>query len=142
VNTGFYDGTVIHRVVNNFIMQGGGYAGPVDANTAQAAAKPVNAPIVLEANNGLSNVQWSIAMARTSDADSATSQFFINLADNSAILDASANQAGYAVFGGVTAGREVVSSAAAAPCTSTTVSGAGDCTPIPNVVITSAVQTQ
>jgi cyclophilin family peptidyl-prolyl cis-trans isomerase len=125
VNAGFYDGTVIHRVVNNFIVQGGGYAGPVDANTAQTAAKPVNAPIMLEANSGLSNAQWSVAMARTRDPDSATSQFFINLA-----------------FGGVTAGRETVSSVAAAPCKATTVSGAGDCTPIPNVVITSAVQTR
>jgi len=139
---GFYNGTVIHRVVADFVIQGGGYAGPVDASTDPAATKPVNAPIPLEANVGLSNAQWTIAMARTNVADSATSQFFINLADNSAILDASPMQAGYAVFGIVSAGTDTVSNTAAAPCASTAVSGAGDCTPIPNVVITSAVQTR
>jgi cyclophilin family peptidyl-prolyl cis-trans isomerase len=142
VNAGFYDNTVIHRVVNNFVIQGGGYAGPVDASTAPAATKPVNAPIPLEANAGLSNAQWTIAMARTNLPNSATSQFFINLVDNSAILDASLTQAGYAVFGIVTAGTDTVTSVAVAPCLSTPVSGAGDCTPIPNVVVTSAVQTR
>ena len=142
VNAGFYDGTVIHRVVTDFVIQGGGYAGPVDASTEPAATKPVNAPIPLEANVGLSNAQWTIAMARTGAPNSATSQFFINLVDNSAILDANPFQAGYAVFGIVTAGTDTVTSTAAAPCTSTAVSGAGDCTPIPNVVLTSAVQTR
>lgn len=141
VNAGFYDGTVIHRVVNNFIVQGGGYAGPIDASTLLAETKPVNAPIRLEAN-GLSNTQWTIAMARTSVADSATSQFFINIVDNSQTLDASASQAGYAVFGSVTAGTDTVSSVAAAPCASTVVTGASECTPIPNVVVTSALQTR
>jgi cyclophilin family peptidyl-prolyl cis-trans isomerase len=142
VNAGFYDGTVIHRVVNSFVVQGGGYAGPIDANTVQVETKPVNAPIKLEANVGLSNTQWTIAMARTNVPDSATSQYFINLVDNSRILDASASQAGYAVFGAVTEGTDTVGSTAAAPCTSTSVSGAGDCTPVPNVVITSARQTR
>ena len=142
VNAGFYDSTVIHRVVNNFVVQGGGYAGPIDANTVQAETKPVNAPIKLEANVGLSNTQWTIAMARTNVPDSATSQYFINLVDNSRILDASPSQAGYAVFGAVTEGTDTVGSTAAAPCTSTSVSGAGDCTPVPNVVITSARQTR
>jgi peptidyl-prolyl cis-trans isomerase A (cyclophilin A) len=81
-------------------------------------------------------------MARTSDPNSATSQFFINLVDNSGILDASPFRAGYAVFGIVSAGTDTVTSTAAAPCTSTLVSGAGDCTPIPNAVITSAVQSR
>jgi cyclophilin family peptidyl-prolyl cis-trans isomerase len=142
VNTGFYNGTVIHRVVTNFVVQGGGYAGPVDASTEPAAMKPVNAPIKLETNVGLGNTQWTIAMARTNVPNSATSQFFINLVDNSGVLDASAFQAGYAVFGIVTAGTDAVTSTAAAPCTSTAVSGASDCTPIPNVVVISAVQTQ
>lgn len=141
-NAGFYDGTVIHRVVTNFVVQGGAYAGPVDASTVQVEKKPVNAPIKLEANVGLSNTQWTIAMARTNVPDSATSQYFINLVDNSRILDASASQAGYAVFGSVTAGTDTVSSAAAAPCAATVVTGADECTPIPNVVITSARQTR
>jgi cyclophilin family peptidyl-prolyl cis-trans isomerase len=142
VNAGFYDGTVIHRVVNNFVVQGGGYSGPIDASTVQAGTKPVNAPITLEANAGLSNTPWTIAMARTNAPDSATSQFFINLVDNSRTLDASATQAGYAVFGSVSAGTDTVSSAAAAPCASTVVTGAGECTPIPNVVVTSALQSR
>lgn len=142
VNAGFYDNTVIHRVATNFVIQVGGYAGPVDANTAQTATKPVNAPIPLEANGGLSNAQWTIAMARTNLPDSATSQFFINLVDNGAFLDASPTQAGYAVFGTVAAGTDIVTRAAAAPCISTAISGAGDCTPIPNVAVTSVMQTR
>lgn len=142
VRAGFYDGTVIHRVARSFVVQGGGFASPVDASTAQAATKPTNAPIKLEAGAGLSNTQWSIAMARLNAPDSATSQYFINLVDNSAALDAGPTQAGYAVFGRVIVGTDIVGSTAAAPCTSTAVSGAGDCTPIPNVVITSAVQTR
>ena len=142
VNAGFYDGTVIHRVVKDFVIQGGGYAGPVDANTTQASTKPVNAAIPLEANTGLSNVQWSVAMARTNAVNSATSQFFINLVDNSASLDASPFHAGYAVFGGIASGTDIVSSAAAAPCLPTALTGGGDCTPIPNVVITRALQSR
>lgn len=142
VNAGFYSGTVIHRVVKDFVVQGGGYEGPIDASTVQAEAKPVNAPIVLEDKVGLSNTQWTLGMARTNIPDSATSQFFINLVDNSQALDASPTQAGYAVFGSVTAGTDTVNSAVAAPCTPTFISGAGDCTPVPNVVITSARQTR
>ena len=142
VNAGFYDNTVIHRVSQRFIVQGGGYAVPVDAATATATTKPTNAPIPLEVNTGLSNVQWTIAMARTSAPDSATSQYFINLGDNSRILDASATNPGYAVFGSVTTGTDSVTGIAAAPCTLTAVSGIGDCTPIPNVVVTSAVPTR
>jgi peptidyl-prolyl cis-trans isomerase A (cyclophilin A) len=142
VNAGFYNGTVIHRVATDFVVQGGGYASPVDAGTEQAASKPVNAPIPLEVYTGLSNVQWSVAMARTSAPGSATSQFFINLADNGGTLDASPIQSGYAVFGSVTAGTGTVTSTAAAPCFATTVSGTGNCTPIPNVVVTAAVQSR
>jgi cyclophilin family peptidyl-prolyl cis-trans isomerase len=140
VNAGFYDNTVIHRVAANFVVQGGGYASPVDARTSSSATKAVNAPIRLEALGGLSNQQWTIAMARSNLPNSATSQFFINLVDNSASLDASPFQAGFAVFGTVTAGTDTVSLTAAAPCTPLAISGPGSCTPIPNVVVTAATQ--
>ena len=145
VNAGFYDGTVIHRVLPGFVIQGGGYAGPLDSNAA--TPKPTNAPIALEVDRGLSNTQWTIAMARSSDAASATSQFFINLADNSGTLDPSPLYgAGYAVFGSVSGSIGTVTSIVAAPCT--TIPGFHltppivECAPIPNVVVTSAVQSQ
>lgn len=100
VQSGFYNGTVFHRVIDGFMIQGGGF----DANLAQ---KPTRAPIANEAYNGLKNTRGSIAMARTSDPHSATAQFFINLVDN-AFLDQSAGNAGYAVFGKVIAGMETV----------------------------------
>lgn len=142
VNAGFYDGTVIHRVSPGFVVQGGGYVNPVDSNTP--TAKPTNAPIALEVNKGLSNTQWTIAMARTANAASATSQFFINLADNSASLDPSPlNGAGYAVFGTVSGGTETVTRITTAPCVAILFFlPSGECTPTPNVVISSAVQTQ
>ena len=143
VNAGFYDGTVIHRVSPGFVVQGGGYVAPVNTNTP--TAKPTNAPIALEVNKGLSNTQWTIAMARHKDRSaSATSQFFINLADNSASLDPSPiNGAGYAVFGSVSSGTSTVTSIAGAPCVVIEFFLAtGECTPTPNVVVTAAVQTQ
>jgi cyclophilin family peptidyl-prolyl cis-trans isomerase len=142
VNAGFYNGTVFHRVSPGFVIQGGGYASPVVDNTA--TPKTTNAPIALEVGKGLSNTQWTVAMARTTDAASATSQFFINLVDNSASLDPSAiNGAGYAVFGNVAASSATVAAIAGAPCTAIRFFlPTGECTPIPNVVITSAVQTQ
>jgi len=100
VNSGFYDGTVFHRVIPNFMIQGGGF-------TAEGVQKETNAPIKLESDNGLKNLQGTIAMARTNDPDSATSQFFINVVDNPALDYASGND-GYAVFGKVTSGMEVV----------------------------------
>ena len=143
VRDGFYDNTVFHRVVVNpvpFVIQGGGFrTGP---------ARGLLAPIALEVNKGLSNVQWSVAMARSSDPNSATSQFFVNLADNTAILDPSATSAGYAVFGNVTAGTDLVTAIASAPCAPMTlqsgavVTAAPECTPNPLMAVTSAVQTQ
>lgn len=102
-NAGFYDGTIFHRVIPGFMIQGGGL-------TPDMQQKQTRAPIANEAANGLKNVTGSIAMARTSDPDSATSQFFINVKDN-AFLDHTAPTAqgwGYAVFGKVTDGMDVV----------------------------------
>ncbi len=100
---GFYDGTIFHRVINNFMIQGGGM-------TADMTQKTTRAPVENEANNGLKNKTGTIAMARTNDPHSATAQFFINVADND-FLDHRAPTAqgwGYAVFGKVTAGMDVV----------------------------------
>ena len=140
VNARFYDGTVFHRVSPGFVIQGGGYASPVDNNAV--TPKATNAPIPLEVGNGLFNTQWTIAMARSSDPASATSQFFINLVDNSA-APGIVNGAGYAVFGNVAASGATVAAIAGAPCTAIPFFlPTGECTPSPNVVITSAVQTQ
>lgn len=103
VKSGFYNGTIFHRVIPGFMIQGGGF-------TVDFDKKPTKAPIVNEADNGLSNLRGTIAMARTSDPNSATAQFFINVADNK-FLDYSAptvRGAGYAVFGHVTSGMKVV----------------------------------
>jgi cyclophilin family peptidyl-prolyl cis-trans isomerase len=143
VRSGFYDNTVFHRVQTNFVVQGGGYASPVVAGTVPAH-KATSAAITLEAGNGLSNVLWSVAMARTSVANSATSEFFINLRDNASNLDKTATNAGYAVFASVTAGTDVVSAMTVAPCQTITgfISSALGCVPIPNVVISTARQTR
>ena len=102
VKAGHYEGTVFHRVIENFMIQGGG----MDAAMKE---KTTRAPIPLEARNGLSNVRGTVAMARTMIPDSATAQFFINTKDN-AFLDAanSRDGNGYAVFGRVVAGMDVV----------------------------------
>ena len=103
VRSGHYDGTIFHRVIANFMVQGGGM-------TAGMKQKPTQAPIDNEADNGLPNTRGSVAMARTSDPHSATSQFFINVVDN-AFLNFSAPTPqgwGYAVFGEVTEGMDVV----------------------------------
>ena len=102
VKAGQYDGTVFHRVMDGFMIQGGGM-------TPDMQEKPVRAPIPLEASNGLSNLRGSVAMARTQNPNSATAQFFINVGDNLR-LDAanSPDGNGYAVFGKVVEGMEVV----------------------------------
>ncbi len=97
---GFYDGTIFHRVIKGFMIQGGGF-------DQQMEQKKTKAPIKNEAANGLSNAQYTIAMARTNDPHSATAQFFINLVDNSR-LNKSAFQDGYAVFGKVVEGSDIV----------------------------------
>lgn len=103
VNSGFYNGTIFHRVIPGFMVQGGGF------NPAMVQKTP-NAPIKNEANNGLKNNRGTVAMARTSVVDSATSQFFINLVDNDFLNYSGPSQStyGYAVFGKVTKGMDVV----------------------------------
>jgi peptidyl-prolyl cis-trans isomerase B (cyclophilin B) len=102
VNAGFYDGTIFHRVIRNFMIQGGGF----ESGMKQ---KPVNAPIQNEAKNGLTNEKYTLAMARTSDPHSATGQFFINTTNNGFLNNAEAQDGwGYAVFGKVVEGMDVV----------------------------------
>lgn len=100
VDDGFYDETLWHRVIPDFVVQGGGF----DLDLEQKKTRP---PIVNEADNGLSNIRGSVAMARTSDPDSATAQFYINLVDNSGSLDRTETSAGYAVFGKVIEGMDI-----------------------------------
>jgi peptidyl-prolyl cis-trans isomerase B (cyclophilin B) len=103
VKSGFYQGTIFHRVINGFMIQGGGL-------DAQMQEKRPRAPIKNEANNGLTNDAYTVAMARTSDPNSATAQFFINVADNAFLNHKGETPQGwgYAVFGKVIKGREVV----------------------------------
>lgn len=113
VQDGFYDGTLFHRVIPHFMIQGGGMESGMNQ-------KPTRAPIRNEADNGLKNVAGSIAMARTSDPHSASSQFFINLKDNDFLDYRAANSQGwgYCVFGRVVKGMDVVEAIARAPTTS------------------------
>ncbi|MBX9870818.1 MAG: peptidyl-prolyl cis-trans isomerase [Burkholderiaceae bacterium] len=108
VNKGHYDGTVFHRVIPGFMIQGGGFAPGM-------SQKPTDKPIDNEANNGLKNDKYTLAMARTNDPHSATAQFFINVADNGFLNHTapSAQGWGYAVFGKVVAGTDVVDKIAA-----------------------------
>lgn len=101
VKSGFYSGTIFHRVIPGFMAQGGGF-------TPDRKQKPTNAPIKNEAVNGLKNDRGTIAMARTSDPDSATSQFFINVVNNAMLNRPNPDRAGYAVFGKVVEGMDVV----------------------------------
>ena len=100
VNENYYDGTIFHRVISGFMIQGGGF-------TSDMKQKPTKAPIVNEGKNGLPNSRGTLAMARTNDPNSATSQFFINTVDNQ-FLNASGRNPGYAVFGKVIDGMDVV----------------------------------
>jgi len=101
VDDGFFDGLIFHRVMNGFMIQGGGF----EPGMKQ---KKTKAPIKNEATNGLKNKRGTLAMARTNDINSATAQFFINLVDNDFLDHAGAANYGYAVFGKVTAGMDVV----------------------------------
>ena len=101
VNDSFYDGTIFHRVINNFMIQGGGFL-------PDGTQKETKAPITLESNNNLSNTVGTIAMARTNEPNSATSQFFINVKDNDFLNYKNNQNPGYAVFGKVVSGMDVV----------------------------------
>jgi peptidyl-prolyl cis-trans isomerase A (cyclophilin A) len=111
VKSGQYSGTIFHRVIKGFMIQGGGY-------TASFAEKPTRAPIPLESRNGLKNATGTIAMARTSDPNSATAQFFINTVDNAGLDYPNPDGNGYAVFGKVISGMDVVKKIEATPTTS------------------------
>jgi cyclophilin family peptidyl-prolyl cis-trans isomerase len=129
VDDGFYDGTIFHRVMPDFVIQGGGF-------TADFVQKKTRAPIVDEASNGLSNVRGTVAMARTSDPNSATSQFFVNVANNDGSGDNNLNpnpndKAGYAVFAKVIQGMTVVDAITAVPT--------GDRNNMQNVPLTNVV---
>jgi len=100
VDERFFDGTVFHRIVPGFVLQGGGL-------TADLRSKQTRAPVKNEAKNGLKNARGTLSMARTSEIDSATSQFFVNLSDND-FLDHGPRDYGYAVFGRVTDGMVVI----------------------------------
>jgi peptidyl-prolyl cis-trans isomerase A (cyclophilin A) len=106
-DAGFYDGTIFHRVIDGFMIQGGGF-------TPDMTQKPTSAPIKNEAGNGLQNRRGTLAMARTSVVDSATAQFFINLTDND-FLNHGSRDFGYAVFGRVVEGMDVVDAIAKVP---------------------------
>ena len=128
VEEGFYDGTIFHRVIPDFMIQGGGF-------TAEMTKKETHAPIVNEASNRLRNERGTTAMARTSDPDSATAQFFINQADNDFLNYVDNNNPGYAVFGKVVEGMEATDTIAAV---NTTSQKGMDDVPVEPVVIKSA----
>jgi peptidyl-prolyl cis-trans isomerase B (cyclophilin B) len=132
VKAGHYDGTVFHRVIKGFMIQGGGFEPGLRQKATQA-------PVANEADNGLKNGKYTLAMARTSVPDSATSQFFINAADN-AFLDFKSKTPqgwGYAVFGKVVGGSEVVDAIESVP---TGRQGGHDDVPLEDVVIERAVE--
>jgi cyclophilin family peptidyl-prolyl cis-trans isomerase len=136
VNGGFYTNTIFHRVVRDFVAQGGGYS------NVPAVKPPTAAAIPSEANNGLRNLRYSVAMARGEDANSATSQFFINLVDNPTLDFGSAdNPAGFAVFGRVVTGQEVVDEIGRVETRPNLALELPDL-PVTNVVIAAATQTR
>ena len=117
VKAGHYNGVVFHRVIDGFMIQTGGYDAKLNQRNGQGLQpRPTKPPIPLESHNGLSNVRGTIAMARTNDPNSATSQFFINVADNFMLDGQPDNPAsGYAVFGQVVEGMDVVDKIRMAP---------------------------
>jgi len=131
VNQGFYKDTLFHRVIADFVIQGGGYTAGMTKKTGQ---RP---PIVLESNKGLSNLRGTLAMARTSEPNSGTSEIFINLVDNTSLDYKNESQPGYAVFGSVVQGLNVVDTIAQQA--TQTLNGFAD-VPVQDIVILSARQ--
>ena len=117
VRDGFYTGTVFHRVIGSFMIQGGGFTGDFYKNVPGFGQKKTRGPIPIESQNGLKNDRGWLAMARTSDPNSATAQFFINVVDNAGLNHPQPDGYGYAVFGKVIRGMEVVDKIRAVPTT-------------------------
>jgi cyclophilin family peptidyl-prolyl cis-trans isomerase len=138
VNADFYSSTLFHRVIDNFVIQGGGYT---LTGTSTISAKTTNAPIALESQTGLSNTLGTIAMARSDAADSATSQFYINTVNNTALDYQSASSPGYAVFGTVIEGMSIVDAISNASITSIANSGLTSF-PYPLITISSIKNTR
>ena len=133
VNRGFYRNTLFHRVIPGFVVQGGGYTTTLAKKDGQLA------PIPLESNRGLLNMRSTVAMARTSEPNSATSEFFVNLVDNAQLDYQNSNNPGYAVFGRVVRGMDVADTIAAKP---TATVGAAQNVPVDDVLISLALQTR
>ena len=130
VKAGHYNGTIFHRVIEGFMIQGGGF-------TPKMEQKPTRPPIPLEAGNGLNNVRGTLAMARTGDPNSATAQFFINVVDNPFLDAANARDGkGYAVFGRVVEGMDIVDKIRIKP---TGNQGMHQNLPVASVIITKAI---
>ena len=136
VNSNFYSNTIFHRVIQDFVIQGGGFT---PGNPDPVAKPPTQPAIALESNNGLSNVRGTLAMARTSAPDSATSQFYINVVDNPSLDYKSEQEPGYAVFGKVISGLDVVDAISIVPTRSVPSLGLNN-VPVTNVVVTTARQ--
>jgi cyclophilin family peptidyl-prolyl cis-trans isomerase len=136
VNTGFYNNTIFHRVIENFVIQGGGYTPGNPNPVPKAATQPA---IVLESSNGLANARGTLAMARTSEPNSATSEFYINVVDNPSLDYRSDAEPGYAVFGNVTAGLDVVDAISIVPTRAAPSLGLTHL-PVTNVVVGAARQ--
>ena len=133
VASGFYKDTLFHRVISGFVVQGGGYVSGMLKRTSSSS------PIELESNKGLSNLRGTLAMARTNVPNSATSEFFVNLVDNLSLDYKNAANPGYAVFGTVVQGMDVVDAIAAEP--TGVVKGFAD-VPLSDITITLAVQSK
>ena len=151
VKSGFYNGTAFQRhgragtstnITGEFVLQGGGYDAPVNSATRFPAPKATNAAIALE--NGLSNLRYTVAMARSSLVNSATSEFFINTVNNT-MLDSTATVSGYAAFATITTGTTLVDAMVAAPCNFSPINfglNSPDCVPEPNLVVVNAQQSR